>query len=226
MTTAEIGGDVEPVTSILVADDHAVLREAIAGWLANEESFVVAGTAASAEEAVELVEQHRPDIVLLDIEMPGLSSFDAAERIMKIHPDTRIIFLSGFTNDCYIEEALRIGAMGFLTKTETPARIIAAIKEVAANRACFSADIERRIVFESGSARLASGRTRASSLTRRELQVLRYVSRGLSKKEIAPLLNVSVKTVEKHTEHLMGKLDIHDRVALTRFAIREGIVGP
>ena len=216
----------EPATRILIADDHAVVREAIARWLAHEDSFFIVGTAATADEALELVERHRPDIVLMDIKMPGLSSFEAAERIRGIHPDARIIFLSGFTSDHYIEEALRAGALGFLTKTEKPERIIAAIKEVAANRASFSADIEARIVVESGSARLAPGHTRASSLTKRELQVLRHVSRGLSKREIAPMLHVSVKTVEKHTENLMNKLEIHDRVGLTRFAIREGIVGP
>jgi len=214
------------VTTIVVADDHAVVREAIAGWLADDDAFEVVGKAASAQEALELVGTHRPDIVLLDIEMPGLSSFDAAEQIRAVHPDARIVFLSGFFHDRYIEEALRVGALGFLTKTETPERIIAAIKGVASGRACFSSEIEGRVVLEPGTAGLSPGSTRAAGLTRRELQVLRYVSRGLSKKEIASTLHISIKTVEKHTENLMQKLDIHDRVELARFAIREGIVGP
>ncbi|MHC4342715.1 MAG: response regulator, partial [Planctomycetota bacterium] len=207
-----------------MVDDHALVRETLSERLGREEAFEVVGAASTADEGIRLARDHRPDVILMDIEMPGMVSFDAAREILTAQPDVRIIFLSAYLHDRYIEDALKVGALGYLTKADPPERVVEAIHEVAANRAFFSEGVRDRIVFEANRPKLVGkGYSRASTLTPRELEVLRYVARGLSKKEIAGLLHVTVKTVEKHSDNLMRKLDIHDRVELARFAIREGL---
>ncbi len=209
---------------ILLVDDHALLRDALGERLHREDSLDVVGTASTAEEAIELARSLRPDIILMDIDMPGLTCFEAAKRILQEREHVRIVFLSAYTHDHYIEEALSVGAMGYLTKAEPPDRVISAIREVAEDHTCFSDAVLNRIVFEDCGAKLATtGKSRVSTLTNREVEILRYLARGLGKKEIARIVHVSTKTVDKHTENLMRKLDIHDRVELARFAIREGL---
>lgn len=212
---------------ILLADDHVLVRDVLSERLNREERFTVVAKAVNAEEAVHLAASHSPDIVLMDIDMPGLICFDAAERIMAMHPKMHIIFLSAFFNDRYIEQALRIKARGYVTKREPPEVVIAAVNEVAAGGVYFSNDVRARMVVGVDEVRLADdAATLSSTLTPRELEVLRYVARGLSKKEIATTMSISVKTIENHCGSLMGKLGIHDRVILTRYAIREGLAEP
>ena len=209
---------------LLVVDDHALVRDVLADRLEREPDIKVVGTASTADEAIRMTSKHKPDIILMDIDMPGLDCFDAAKVIMSAQPQTRIIFLSAFHHDCYIENALTVKARGYLTKREPPESLISAIHEVASGGACFSEEVQARIVVDSRGAKLAAKKTtRASMLTPRENEILRYVARSLSKKEIARITNLSVKTVDRHCANLMGKLDIHDRVELTRFAIREGM---
>ena len=213
-----------PDIKILVVDDHALVRGALCERLEKEPLFSVVCAAGTAGEAIEKVAQNNPDVVLMDIDMPGLNCFDAARRIADLQPETRIIFLSGFFSDRYIEQALAVRARGYLTKRETPEAVVAAIREVAAGGACFSEEVRSRIVIDSRGATLAGEETsRVSTLTPRELEILRYIARGLAKKEIANIMHISVKTVDRHSVNLMSKLDIHDRVELARFAIREGL---
>lgn len=217
----------EQQVRILLADDHMLVRDVLSERLNREERFTVVAKAVNAEEAVHLAAAHTPDIVLMDIDMPGLICFDAAERIMAMHPKTHIIFLSAFFNDRYIEQALRIKARGYVTKREPPEVVVAAVNEVAAGGVYFSNDVRARMVVGVDEVRLADdAATLSSTLTPRELEVLRYVARGLSKKEIATTMSISVKTIENHCGSLMGKLGIHDRVILTRYAIREGLAEP
>jgi DNA-binding NarL/FixJ family response regulator len=209
---------------ILIVDDHALVRDALSECLQKEPDLAVVGTAGTAEEALDRVRQCNPQIILMDIDMPGLICFDAAREITSLQPDVRIVFLSAFLNDWYIEQALRVRARGYLTKHEPPERIAAAIREVSAGGACFSPPVRSRIVVDSEGAKLGeTAKSRTSTLTTREVEVLRYIARGLAKKQIASLLHISVKTVDKHSVNLMTKLDIHDRVELARFAIREGL---
>ena len=212
------------VTSVLLADDHALLRGMLSDRLSREPRLEVVGTAATADEALTLAFELRPKVIVLDIDMPGLSCFDAARMMIARQPDVKILFLSAHVHDHYIEQALKVGAMGYVTKSTAPEVVIEAIHEVAANRAFFSEEVRSRIVVDSGGARLSEPlKTRISTLTNREMQVLRYIASGLAKKEIAEIMHVSVNTVDKHSAHLMSKLDIHDRVELARFAIREGL---
>jgi DNA-binding NarL/FixJ family response regulator len=209
---------------ILLVDDHAVLRESLAERLNWEMGLSLIGTAGNADEAVQKVREMSPDVILMDIEMPGLNCFDAARTIGAIRDKAKIIFLSGHVQDNFIEQALEVKARGYLTKGESAATVVTAIREVASGGAYFSEAVRARIVIDSAGARLGKrkSRVRAATLTPREKEVLRYVAQGLEKKDIAKLMNLSAKTVDHHITRVMDKLDIHNRVELARFAFREG----
>ncbi len=196
----------------------------LADRLAEEQDMQVVGTVENADAALAEAIRQEPDIILMDIDMPGLSCFHSARTIQRLCSKTCIIFLSAFFHDRYIEQALAVEAAGYLTKSEPPESVIAAIRAAAAGKSYFSPEVRARIVVDSDGTRLAqTRRSRASTLSDRELEVLRYLARGMSKKEIARTMHISAKTVSNHTTHVMDKLDIHDRVELSRFAIREGL---
>jgi DNA-binding NarL/FixJ family response regulator len=209
--------------SVLLVDDHALVRDALASQLQGEVDMTVVGVASDADEALEMTLRIEPDVVLFDIDMPGLSSFNAAKAISERCDATRILFLSGFFHDHYIAEALESGAAGYLTKREPYGVVVKAIRSVANGDSFFSEEVQLRIVVNADGPSLAKCKTRADTLTTREKEILRYIARGLSKKEIAKLVHLSVNTVDVHTSRVMSKLDIHDRVGLARFAIREGL---
>lgn len=212
--------------TIVMADDHAMIRETLASWLRRAGDISVLAEVGSADEAVAEAIRHQPDIVLLDIDMPGLHSFDAARTIKARCPRTRLIFVSAFVHDHYIESALKVEASGYITKGEPPDAVVQAVRAVSGGGAYFSPEVQARLVIGSNGVTLTEtgkGATRVSTLTPRELEVLRYIASGLSKKDIAALMHLSVKTVDNHSTSLMTKLDIHDRVELARFAIREGV---
>jgi len=207
--------------TILLVDDHALVRGALAEWLGKEPDFLVVGVAASADEAISKAVERDVDIILMDIDMPGLNCFEAARRLSGLRPRAKIIFLSAFAHDGYIEQALAVKAHGYLTKREPPEKVVRAIREVVSGGAYFSREVQSRIIVDQRGAVLPQ--SRFSMLTPRELEVLSYLARGLGKREIGATMNLSTKTVESHTTSLMNKLDIHDRVELARFAMREGL---
>lgn len=210
--------------SILLVDDHAMVRRLLGQRLEAEPDMTVVAAVGNADEAITEAIRLKPDIILMDIDMPGLSCFDAAGTIHRQCCDSRIIFLSAFFHDRYIEQAMAVRAWGYITKNEPEDSVLKAIRKVSAGIAYFSPEVKARIVVDSQGARLASqGRSRASSITEREMEVLRYLARGMAKKEIARTMHISVNTVNRHTTSLMSKLDIHDRVELARYAIREGL---
>lgn len=213
--------------SVVLADDHALVRDTLASWLRAAPGLEVVAVAKDAEEALAEAARHQPSVVLLDIDMPGLGCFEAARQIRVRCRDTRIVFLSAFFHDRYIEQALAVGASGYITKSEPPATVVQALRAVAAGTAYFSPDVEARIVFGADGLTLAKPvHSRAAGLSPREGEVLKYLARGLSKKEIAKVTHLSERTVNRHCANLMAKLDIHDRVELARFAIREGLCEP
>lgn len=215
-----------PITVLLV-DDHALVRNTLSAWLRQTGRFEVVGTAADADTAVTEAIRLQPDVVVMDIDMPGLLAFDAARVIRSRTPGTRILFLSAYFHDRYIEEALNVEASGYIGKGQPPERVAEAIATVASGGVSFAPEVQSRIVIDQSGLHLAgTGRTRTSTLTPRELEVLRYVARGMAKKDIAKTMHLSVKTVDNHCTSLMTKLDIHDRVDLARFAIREGLAEP
>lgn len=210
---------------VLLADDHTLVRQTLAQVLNQVSSLIVVAEARNADEAIAAALKHQPDIAVLDIDMPGVAAFDAAGTIVARCPKTRVLFLSAFTHDRYIEAALRCGAMGYITKNEAPDRVLRVIRSVAAGQPYFSPEVAARLVIDSDGVHLgAEIKGKLGLLTTREFEVLRYIAKGMSKKEIAKTMHLSVKTVENHASSVMSRLEIHDRVELARFAIREGLV--
>ncbi len=211
--------------SVLLADDHELIGSMLCSLLESEDDMQVVGSLNNTEDAIRETIRLAPDVCVLDIDMPGPSCFEAARTINTRCPNTRIIFLSAFVQDRYIQHALDVGAAGYVNKKESPQTVLKAIRAAAAGDAYFSADVQERIAIDSSGAKLVHMKpTPISNLTPRELEVLQHIAMGLSKKEVAKKLHISANTVDNHTNHLMTKLNIHDRVGLTRLAIREGLV--
>ncbi|MEK6643718.1 MAG: response regulator transcription factor [Planctomycetota bacterium] len=209
---------------ILLVDDHALVRDALAERLMREPDLIVAAVAPDAKEALARVADSAPDLILMDIDMPGMLCFEAARRVTESHPAVKIIFLSAFFHDAYIDQALAVRAHGYVTKSESPDVVVSAIREVLSGGAYFSEEVRSRIVVDGSGLRLGAGaRSRSATLSRREMEMLRYVAQGWNKKLIALRNNISVKTVDNHISSIMEKLDIHTTVDLVRFAIREGL---
>lgn len=213
--------------TVLIADDHALVRKSLSRCIGEESQVSVVADVSTGDDAIQAAITHQPNVAILDIDMPGISSFDAATTIQARSPRTRIIFLSAFTHDRYIDAALACGAMGYLTKNEPPESVARAIRAVAAGQSYFSPEVQARLVVGQDGVHLQREvKGSLQSLTNREVEVLRYIALGLSKKEIAKTMHLSVKTVENHAASIMSRLDLHDRVALTRFAIRERLIEP
>lgn len=212
---------------IVLADDHAILREMLADHLAREPDMEVIAVVASAEAALVVARAEAPDLVVLDIDMPGLSPFSVARHIRDELPATRVVFLSAYLRDSYLAQALDANAAGYLVKDEPPEAIVQGLRRAGQGRVAFSPTVYARLSVGRGTATMsAAPAARLALLTPRELETLRYLANGLSRKEIARTMTISHKTVEQHCEHLMQKLDIHDRVDLARYAIREGLLEP
>ncbi len=210
---------------VLLVDDHMLLREMLQEKLTSEGLEVT--TTGDTTEAIELGIELQPDVTVLDIDMPGRSTFEVARVLRTESPATRVVFLSAYVRDVYIEQALAVEASGYLCKCDSLEEILAAIKAVVDGSTCYSREVLQRIVIDGSRARLADASvSRSSLLTDRERDVLTHIARGLSQRQVAHVLEISIKTVQHHLESVMDKLEIHDRVELARFAIREGIVEP
>lgn len=208
---------------ILLVDDHELVREMFRDRLVAEGYEVV--TTGDGTSAIELAAELRPDVMVLDIDMPGRSAFDVARALQTTSPGTRVVFLSAFVRDAYIDQALAVRASGYLCKCESIEEILDGIAAVVAGGTCYARQVLRRIVVDGPHVRLAEPAvSRSSLLTDRERDVLVHVARGRSQRQVAQLLGISVKTVQHHLVSIADKLDVHDRVELTHYAIREGLV--
>ena len=217
----------EQPVSILVVDDHGLVRDGVSAMLSREQGFRLVGTAEDADEAITKSVQLKPDVVLMDISMPGMSCFDAIETIRTRLPKTKFIIVTAYEHDEYLEQALRVKADGFLTKNEGMAALAEAVRNVMRDRLYFSPEVMNRLVIKGDKIDLEHPpQSRLSTLSPRERELLRILAKGLSLKEAAAILGVSYKTADKQKASLMSKLDIHNRVDLARFAIREGMVQP
>jgi DNA-binding NarL/FixJ family response regulator len=215
----------KPIT-VLLAEDHAIVREGLRALLELGGGFTVVGEASDGRQAVELARQLRPTVVVMDIAMPLLNGFEATRQILLNAPDTRVLVLSAHSDDAYIERMASAGAAGYVVKQNSGQVLVRAVREIASGRSYFSASILKRL----GSAerkRRESGATRGAeprALTAREAEVLQLVAEGAANKQIAAELGISIKTVEKHRQQLMDKLNIHDTAGLTRHAIATGVI--
>lgn len=209
----------------LVADDHPLIRSALVAVLNDTDDIRVVAEAANAADAVELAHKHSPSVVILDVDMPGIDAFHAATHIRQLRPSTAILFLSASDHDRTIEQAVKVGALGYIVKSDDPAGIPGAIRTVARGEQYFSPRAAERLQGGVGEVRRRKiTGTRGAMLSDREVEVLRYVGKGFAKKQIAEMLGISVKTVDKHVTSVMEKLDIHDRVELALYAVREGLI--
>jgi len=209
---------VGPITVLLV-EDHTLVREGIRRLLEQVKDFVVVAEAENGREAVDLAIQHRPAIILMDIAMPLLNGFEATRRILRAVPKTRVIILSAHSDDAYISEAVASGASGFLVKQTSAPDFCQAVRVVHQGKPFFSPSISDRMANLTD----RPGQ-KAPHLTPREKEILQLIAEGKANKQSAAELGIGIKTVEKHREHLMKKLDIHDTAGLTRYAIGAGII--
>ncbi|MHC4376947.1 MAG: response regulator [Planctomycetota bacterium] len=212
---------------IALAEDQTLLREMLTARLSENSRLQIIAAVGCAEELLDLARQQRVDVALFDIEMPGRDSFSVAKELLSIAPEVGVIFLSAHDQDANVDRAIDLGARGFLSKNEPPSKLEASIIQVAEGGVGFSEAVRRRLV-DPPEARSSAHRSksRLSTLTERELEIFKLVAEGLSHQEVARRLELAVKTVQNHSRHVMDKLDIHDRVGLTRFAIREGLIQP
>jgi DNA-binding NarL/FixJ family response regulator len=208
---------------VLVADDHALLRDGLTALLRSAADIEVVGEAASGEEAIAACERVRPDLVLMDVAMPGLGGLEATLAIRRQHPAVRVLVLTQHENPEYVRRFIKAGAAGYVLKRSAGADLARAIRAVMEGGLVLDPAIARTVVDEAGSAS-PSGDAAYESLTSREKQVLKLVAEGRSNKEVADVLEISVKTAMTHREHLMQKLGIHNRTDLIRFAIRAGVI--
>ena len=212
--------------SVLIAEDHTVVREGLRALLTAEDDIEVVGEARSGREAVQLIETLLPDVVVMDIAMPLLNGVEATRQILKIVPSTKILILSAHSEDEYVEQVTEAGAAGYLLKQTAANVLVQAIREAYLGRTFFSPSISKRMSDLQEKAIGRGGRPRkgATRLTSREVEVLQLIAEGKANKETAAQLGISIKTVEKHRQHLMSKLGIHDTAGLTRYAISAGII--
>ena len=211
---------------VLCVDDHSFLVEGLAARFELERDLEFVGSLRSAERLVDAAREKRPDIVLLDIEMPGTDPFVAADDLRRAFPEVRTIFLSAYVRDHYISAAVKAGAWGYFSKSEDAAAIVEGIRRVADGEFAFSPKVQERCRPAAGSTRagVEPPPTKLDALTAREQEVLRLIGRGMSREEIARTMCRSPKTVDGHREAIMQKLGVHDRGELVRYAIREGLV--
>ena len=209
---------------VVLADDHTLVRAGLRSLVEQLKDVSVVAEANDGHEVLAAAAAHHPDVVLMDITMPGMNGFEAALRLKKEHPQVKIIILSMHASEEYVLQALRAGASGYLVKDSAPLELSLALQSVARGETYLSPPISRQVV-ESYMQRVGQSDEPLALLTGRQREILQLIAEGSSTKDIARKLNLSVKTIETHRAQLMERLDIHDVAGLVRFAVRHGLVG-
>jgi DNA-binding NarL/FixJ family response regulator len=212
--------------TVLIAEDHMIVREGFRKMLEVEPDLEIVGEAQTGRQAVALAKKLRPAVVLMDIAMPQLNGLEATRQVLKAVPATKVLILSAHSDDAYVKNATESGAVGFLLKQTSAHDVCRAIREVEKGKTFFSPSLAKRMNERERKSPGTDGllKARNSDLSSREAEVLQLIAEGKANKETAEELGISVKTVEKHREHLMHKLNIHDTAGLTRYAISTGII--
>jgi len=213
---------------VLICDDHALFRRGLIMVLESEEGIDVVAEAEDGEEAILKAEESAPDVVLMDVRMPGLDGIAATRELLAVSPDVRVVILTTFEQDDYVFGALSAGASGFLLKRTRPEELIVAIHTIAAGDSLLSPSVTRTVIQRMAQqpAPDASSRARLDELTPREREVLELMARGLSNTQIAGALVVEESTVKTHVRHILRKLRLRDRVHAVIFAYESGLTRP
>jgi two-component system response regulator NreC len=211
--------------TVLLADDHRILREGVKSLLEKAPDIEVVGEAIDGGEAVAKAQSLSPDVVLMDISMPGMNGLEATKQIKALKPNTRVLILSMHESNQYISQFLRSGASGYVLKDTAASDLVGAIRAVSQGDAFLYPSIARKLL-EEYLLKVQSGEESESydGLTGREREILKMIAEGKSNKEIADALSLSIRTVQAHRANLMAKLHMHDRTELVRYAIRKGLI--
>jgi DNA-binding NarL/FixJ family response regulator len=212
--------------TVLLADDHIVVRQGLRALLVAEEDIDIVGEADNGRQAIQLVKKLLPEVVVMDIAMPVLNGLEATRQITRAVPNTKVLILSSYCDDEYVQQLTEAGAAGYLVKQTAANDLLKAIREANKGNAFFSPSIAKRLRDQCREAFVGGQpvRRRADYLTTREAEVLQLIAEGRANKQIAAELCISIKTVEKHRQQVMNKLGIHDVAGLTRHAIAKGII--
>lgn len=211
--------------TVLLAEDHMIVREGLRALLHLEDDIEVIAEAENGRQTVELTRKLSPAVVVMDIAMPLLNGMEATRQILHAQPATRVLILSAHSDDAYIEQVMALGASGYLIKQTAASALAKAVRAVAGGKSFFSPAVSRRLSqYEKVAGRGAAQKPHPLHLTSRETEVLQLIAEGLANKQIASELGISIKTVEKHRQSLMDKLNVHDTAGLTRHAIAAGII--
>jgi len=212
--------------TVLLAEDHMIVREGLRSILDAEGDIEVVGQAQDGRQAVDLAKTLLPEVIVMDIAMPRLNGLEATRQILKSAPATRILILSAHSDDAYVEQVMALGAAGYLIKQTSLLILAKAIREASKGNTFFSPSIAKRLRDKDNRSLDREGlhSKKIATLTSREVEVLQLIAEGKANKETAAELKISIKTVEKHRQALMEKLNIHDIASLTRYAISAGII--
>jgi two-component system, NarL family, response regulator NreC len=211
---------------ILIAEDHGVIRASLRTLLKTIHEFDVVGTASDGYEAVKLTFTYEPDILLLDLSLPGLSGLEVAKKVIKSYPDLKILFLTVHEDESLAREAIQSGASGYIIKRALETELISAIHSVWRGELYIYPSLTRALLDPGLASPFKSeNKTTEVTLTRREMEVLSFIARGYTNRQVAEMLNLSTRTVEGHRANLMSKLDLHSRVDLVNYAESHGLLG-
>jgi len=212
--------------TVVLADDHTVVRQGLRALMVGEEDIDIVGEAENGRQAIQLVKKLLPDVAVIDIAMPVLNGLEATRQITRSAPSTKVLILSSYSDDEYVQQLTEAGAAGYLVKQTAANDLLKAIREAHKGNAFFSPTIAKRLRDQCRQA-FVNGqpvKRRPDYLTTREAEVLQLIAEGRANKQIAAELSISIKTVEKHRQQVMNKLNIHDVAGLTRHAIAKGII--
>lgn len=210
-------------TTIILADDHELVRKSIAALLRDEPDFDVVAECSNGREMMSLVAHHRPSVAIVDVAMPELNGIETTKRIRQLSPETRVIVLSNYADQTYVREVLKAGAVGYIVKSGAAQDLIQAVRKGARGSIYLSEAVSA--IAKDGVRRRDRGNEDGTRpLSSREREVLQLIAEGRTSKEVAATLGISATTVKSHRNHIMEKLNIHDKAGLTRYAIRIGLI--
>ena len=215
---------VDRPVKLLLVDDHPIVRSGLRMLFLSEPGMTIVGEASSGQEAIEAVQRLHPDVVIMDVSMPGMNGIEATRRIKAAHPETAVLALTMYEDEQYFFEMLNAGASGYIPKRAAPDDLVSAIKVVAEGNVFLYSTLARFLMRDMAERAAAEPEESEEVLTARVREVLTCIAEGLTNREIAETLVISIKTVERHRENIMAKLDMHNRVELVKYAIKKGLI--